>query len=333
MRSKVDVANRAMQHIGSARISSFSDTSRQASEVSAMYDVLRRAELRTASWRFATRRIALRPVSTGSPVSVTFPAWASGTTYAAGFVVTGSDGLLYQALVGSNTGNDPTIDLGTNWQFYVGPITATPYSASVSYYGGELVTSGGVVYLSLQNANLNNAPPASQWVTLTAATTAAYVFLDATGYGKSSTDPVKVIYQLPNGFLRIAPQDPKAAAAVVAATSGGLRYLDWEFEGNYLMTSTATLILLRCVVDVTPAWMFDPLFSEALSARLAIELNETITQDAQKYQILAGKWQAYRRMARVSNAIEVANTEDDEDEYQPLFQYVGPKLAQQPAQR
>ncbi len=39
----------------------------------------------------------------------------SGTTYAADDLSFGSDGLIYQSQVGSNLGNDPTTDDGTNW--------------------------------------------------------------------------------------------------------------------------------------------------------------------------------------------------------------------------
>jgi hypothetical protein len=43
------------------------------------------------------------------------PAWAGGTEYANGAVVTGSDNNVYQSVVGNNTGNDPTTDDGTHW--------------------------------------------------------------------------------------------------------------------------------------------------------------------------------------------------------------------------
>ena len=41
--------------------------------------------------------------------------WASGTTYATADLVLGSDGNVYQAVVGGNIGNNPTTDDGTSW--------------------------------------------------------------------------------------------------------------------------------------------------------------------------------------------------------------------------
>jgi hypothetical protein len=43
------------------------------------------------------------------------PAWASGTTYSNGTIVTGSDNNIYSSQIGGNIGNNPTTDNGTNW--------------------------------------------------------------------------------------------------------------------------------------------------------------------------------------------------------------------------
>lgn len=325
VRTKVDVANRALQRLGVAKIASFQDANRQANEISTCYEILRRAELRTAPWRFATRRVALRNLlGATTPVTVTFPTWASGTTYANAFVVLGSDNQLYQSQKGSNTGNDPTLDDGTNWVYYVGTTTATAWSSTTSYYGGELVTNAGTVYLSLQNANLNSSPPTSQWCTLTGATTAAYVFTDATGYGRKAAQ-TKGIFLLPYGYLRMAPQDQKAAGAAVTGTSSGVRYLDWEFEGNYLMSSDPDPVLFRFVADINLVPSFEPLFSESLSARIGFEIVEILTQDPTKEQLIGTIYQRYSERAKLYNRIEIGTTEDEDEAFDPLFQLVGPK--------
>src|SRR5262249_48370476 len=41
--------------------------------------------------------------------------WASGTTYAIGNRVGGSDGIIYQSVTNGNIGHNPTLDNGTNW--------------------------------------------------------------------------------------------------------------------------------------------------------------------------------------------------------------------------
>lgn len=73
MASEVEIANRALQKIGASRITSFDEGSKNADEVKACYEILRRAELRSNFWIFAIKRVALAASST-SPIS--------GRTYA-----------------------------------------------------------------------------------------------------------------------------------------------------------------------------------------------------------------------------------------------------------
>lgn len=61
--SPVDIANRALQHVGALRIVSFTDDTKSAGEVSFVYDKVRQAELRRNCWRFAYRNAVLRPVN------------------------------------------------------------------------------------------------------------------------------------------------------------------------------------------------------------------------------------------------------------------------------
>lgn len=53
-------------------------------------------------------------------------AWSASTTYLVDGLALGSDGVLYQAVI-SQSGNDPTVDAGTNWRSLVcdGDFTAT----------------------------------------------------------------------------------------------------------------------------------------------------------------------------------------------------------------
>src|SRR6056297_1405470 len=66
----------------------------------------------------------IRPVTVDNTILVSsnvteddYAEWASGTTYADGdrVIVIGTTHKVYESLVGSNTGNDPTTDDGTNW--------------------------------------------------------------------------------------------------------------------------------------------------------------------------------------------------------------------------
>ena len=74
MASEIDAANRALSKIGSARITSRLDNSKEAREVNAAFDIVRDAELRKNRWSFAKRRSALA-------ASVTAPAFGYGYQY------------------------------------------------------------------------------------------------------------------------------------------------------------------------------------------------------------------------------------------------------------
>lgn len=323
MVTKVDISNRALQHVGALRINGFTDGSRNALEVNFMWPFIRQACLRDSVWRFALRRIAMRNI-TSTTQAVTFPTWASGTTYAQAFVVTGSDGNLYRSLVGSNTGNDPTLDnTAANWVLYYGPVTADTYGAGTKYYAGELVIYSGNVYISTTNAQSGNTPTSGlPWVVLTSATSAAYLLTEAIGYGPNVTT-AKNYFRLPYGFMRLGPQDMKQPANTVLGSSAGLRYSDWEWGGQYLLSASAAPLFVNCVVDIGFPGDWDPAFREFTSARMALELVEILTQDPTKMQLIGTIYQRYRNAARTLNAIELGTTEPVDEAYEPEYQLLG----------
>lgn len=159
----VDVANRACQHCGVARISTtlgFNEDSVQASEIGACYDQLRRAELRRNVWQFAIRKAALRPVDTDTMFLL--PAlWSSATTYAFGAIVSDAANFLWQSKQKDNLNKTPGDSNG--WEAYCGPLTVSLYDSTgtTGYYSGELVykTPGDgtyVVYMCLISGSSGN---------------------------------------------------------------------------------------------------------------------------------------------------------------------------------
>lgn len=67
MTTETEIANRALQRIGAARITAYGETTtKQGREVLAMWDVVRRAEIRRYNWNFAITRAAL-PALTDAP--------------------------------------------------------------------------------------------------------------------------------------------------------------------------------------------------------------------------------------------------------------------------
>lgn len=310
--SNVDVGNRALIHLGAELITSFAQGSRNALLISAVYDKIRRAELRRRVWRFATRRVALRPITTASLMLV--PAtWASNTTYAQGAIVQDSSGFYWQSMAASNVGNTPATS-PTWWEAYAGNIVSNAYSASISYYGGELVNSGGTLYLSLANANLNNTPSSgAPWLSL-GTSTAPIVFLTPAGFDKLGATQLSV-YRMPWGFLRAAPQDTKQPGVSYLGTTAGMKYTDFELEGNLLYTSNTGPIIFRYVADVTNTVTMDDTFAESLAAAIGFNLAESITQSKEKRGDVAQTYQTYIEQAHLINAIEVGSTEGAEENF------------------
>lgn len=184
-----DIVNRALQRIGAKRITTLTESSRNATEANACYDKLRRAELRRNVWRFAIRKEALRPIQIYNQSKLpTFVTWASGTSYAVDDIVTGSDGQIYESMVAANLANDPTSTSGF-WTLYCGPLVAQEFvctwGAGFTYAKGDhAVGSDSNVYTSLVAANINHNPVGNgnvQWSL--AATVDAKDLTKATTYG------------------------------------------------------------------------------------------------------------------------------------------------------
>mgnify|MGYP001554755633 FL=1 len=113
--TETEIANRALQHCGAARIpvsndptaTLWTDDSKNADEIRACYHILRRAEQRRNIWTYAVRNVALRPIDdTGK--AITFGAWDVADTYAINDVSLGTDGQIYQSQVASNLAHNPT---------------------------------------------------------------------------------------------------------------------------------------------------------------------------------------------------------------------------------
>ena len=310
----IDVANRALQHCGSRFISTFTDLTKGAVQSKQCYDVLRRAEMRERLWKFAPRTVVLRPVTSTTQV-LTFPAYAAGTTYAALRIVTDNDysgnAATWISLVGSNLGNTPRLS-PASWAQYHGPVQCDTYNSALSYYTGEIVNSSGTPYISNADANINNAPASgSPWVSLTTASTLVTL---QTPYSLTANRAGTALsaYRLPANYLRIAPQDPKTAGTVYSAVGGGMQYTDMEFRGSYILSAQASPLIFRFGCDVYNVADMDDMFCEALAARMAMSMVETLTQKPQLMQTMTTLYNSFIAAAGKLNAIEQGSTEEEE---------------------
>lgn len=336
-----DIGNRALQHVGAKRIASFSDTSRNAAEVAFCYDKLRVAELRRAVWGFATRRAILRPVVPGVTTRFIPGLWSNVTSYTAGQVVRDANGIYWIAQY-NNSGDTPGVPITgfpAPWQQYFGPVYADGWTANTTYYAGDVVYISSTFYINTVNSSVGQNPSGGNgWVAQPAvAGEPLFPLLSPAGPGITVNGRVRNIFPLPNGYLRLAAPDPKIASTSTLVTTGAIQYQDWAFEGGVLISNaTDPIFPFRFVADVSDVTVMDPLYCEALGARIGYEVCETLTQSNVKLQAIGAAYQKFVRDARIVNQIETGATEPAEDEIQltqgPQGVQEGPAGAQaQPA--
>lgn len=320
--TSIDIANRALQHSGAPRIVTFADDTRSASAVSFCYNKLREAELRRNVWVFSIRKAALRPVDTTTKVLAP-AAWAIGTTYAAGAVVS-FGGSMWESQSAANTGNQPD-QASVPWELYCGPKTIRLFVlnssgalSDVAYYSGELVRGNGggdttTVYRSLVSNN-SDVPPSANWLSL-GTVSAVLSILYPLGAGPVSNSDTRNVFVLPAAYLREAPQDPKAGNVSWLGAPHGNSPDDWAFENGMIVSQTDTLIVLRFAASVTQVPQMDPMFCEGLAARIGLETCEELTQSTEKLGSIGSQYKLFMNEAREINGIEVGPVESPEDDY------------------
>jgi hypothetical protein len=212
--NSVDIANRALQHCGAGRIAAFTDDSKAAADVAFCYDKLREAELRRNVWVFSIRKAAVRPVDTTTTRLVPV-AWATGTTYAAGAVVT-SGGLLWESTAAGNVGNIPGLD-ASPWELYAGPLTIRAFTlnsdstaSDTAYYSGELVLSAGTVYRSIVSNN-SDIPPTANWLSLGAASGVLSILYPVVSQSESL-----IVMRFAASVTRVPAMDPMFCEGLAA---------------------------------------------------------------------------------------------------------------------
>lgn len=320
--TSVDVANRALQHCGSSRITAFTDDTKQAQAVAFCYDKLREAELRRNVWGFSVRKAALRPID--STFKQLAPAaWSNVTTYPQGAVVSYL-GEMWESTAAGNVGQTPGADASA-WEMYAGPVSIRPFTlntgataSDVAYYSGELVVGNGstdttTVYRSLITGN-SDIPPSANWLSL-GTVSAALTILYPIGAGPSNDMDTRNVFILPAAYLRQAPTDPKAGNVSYLGAPHNLIIDDWTFEDGMLVSATADLIVFRFVASVTKVTKMDPMFCEGVACRIGLEICEELTQSAEKLQTIGASYKTFMGEARTVNAIEQGPVESPEDDW------------------
>lgn len=215
--------------------------------------------------------------------------WVAGTTYSASQTVTGSDGFIYSSVGSGNLGNDPTVDGGVHW---------TNTNVANGWSRSPTITASAMSWrpiggLALRSLNI----------------------LYPIGSGPATEPSTRNVYRLPAGYLREAPQDPKAGSYSFLGAPGGLAYDDWNFEGDYIVTSDSSVIVFRFVADVTIVRRMDDMFCEGLACRVAEAVCEPVTGSLAKLSAIASEYTRFMGEARTVNAIEEGAVEPPVDDF------------------
>lgn len=228
--------------------------------------------------------------------------------------VVSHNGALWQTVEPTTAGQEPSADL--IWDTYCGPMALDAYDDGTTYNTGEIVSSGGYVYLSLNSSN-DAAPGTTSWVALgtVAAASKALTILYPIGSGPSSQINTRNVYRLPNGYLRNASADPKQGVNARLGAPGNRWSDDWKIESDYIVTADIGPLFFRFVADTTVVSRYDPMFCEGLACRIGLEVCEILTQDDSKLSTIASIYKQFMGEARTINSIEAGPTEADEDEW------------------
>jgi hypothetical protein len=279
-------------------------------------------------------RVYLSRITGNSDNPATATAWSSTVTYNTADVVT-YQSVAYQSLIDLNTDQTPSS-------------SPALYSSGTTYSVGQRVydSATGLIYQSATNGNVGNTPSTDggahwtdtgvlcPWTTVFTAGTGSKNWLQIGGaefpegvglttmnivypLGSSpSANPTTLnVYRRPAGFLREAPQDPKAGSASWLGAPTNSIYNDWLFEGDYILTRCVGVIVLRFVADVQDVSKMKALFCECLAAQIALAVCEPLTNLTTKLTTIAQILKKKESEAITINAIETGSEESPLDDY------------------
>lgn len=112
-------------------------------------------------------------------------------------------------------------------------------------------------------------------------------------------------YPLPAGYLRLLAPDPR----------WNRNDRDWVIEGNNILSEEGAPLKIRCVVVIEDPNLMHPTFRAALSADMAAELCEPLTQSNTKKAACATDFKMAIDDAKKANAIEVVPQDAVEDKW------------------
>lgn len=203
--------------------------------------------------------------------------------------------------------------------------------------GDWAALTGGTSYMSLVDLNTNYPPAssASQWTatftggvgnqqwlliggTNAPANGVALSTIDLVyplGVGPSTEASSRNIFRLPAGFLREAPQDPKAGSTSWLGAPSGQWYNDWTKWGNYIVSQQSDPIVYTFVADVADVSTADDMWCAGMAYRVALATVTILTESQATKQSIAQEYQKFMGEARIVGGIDTGPTEPPEDDY------------------
>lgn len=216
-------------------------------------------------------------------------AYDNTATYSTGNTVTGSDNYIYSSVGSGNIGHDPTTDGGVHW---------TNTDVPNAWSRTPTITTAASVNWRLVQATIINPR-----------------LLYPIGTGPEEDNSTLNVFRLPAGFLKQAPQDPKAGSTSYLGAPSARMYDDWEFQGNYITSTESSVIVFRFVADIIDVQQFDDMFCEGLALRVALAISKPLNQSATRIQELASEYKLMMGEARLTNAIENDPVQPPEDDF------------------
>lgn len=208
-----------------------------------------------------------------------------------------------------------------------GLTTPDAWDSTITYRVGAIVSENGSNYISLINENLNFDPATEPTAWQTTALATSYQWVPLTG----TLSPIALLfpldsgpveqtftrnaYPLPYGFLRTAPQDPKAGAVSILGAPTNDMVRDWMIESDFIVTMESEAIVFRFAANISDVARMHPMFCEGLACRIALNCCETLTQSTQKLATNMKLYAGFMGEARALNAVEVGYDEPPLDDY------------------
>lgn len=341
--SDVQIVNLALTRLGDLRIAALSDATPAAQAANAVYASLRDEVLRAHPWNFAIQRATCGKVADAAKTITNVSGTTVTTSTPHGYVtgdevrlvgisgLSGANGVYFTIDVTSTVtftlrGTAPTgayvsggLSLRTRTKRLAEPLTISGISQAnpgvVTLAAGHGLVNGDEVYLSgiVGMTELNG-----RYFTVGSAG-ATTIELQDTNTSALTAYTSGGSLQLVRGALWdwttqcVLPSDCLRVLEVQDDD-----FVEWSVEagGVLALDENATIpAAVRYIARVTDVRVFDPLFVDALAARITAELAIPLAQDADLHRVQLSLYQAKLQEAREKDALEQTPADFDEDDW------------------